>query len=117
LRESELLQNRLQMVGMIDPYVGRYFSQEYVRNKVLMMTDQEIEEMDKQLEQEKETLPTDEQGPTDLDVGAQPDQLAPQASEDNTYDEKESIENETLTPGLDNEVNKSVVNINNRRKV
>ena len=117
LRESELLQNRLQMVGMIDPYVGRYFSQEYVKNKVLMMTDQEIEEMDKQLEQEKETLPTDEQGPTDLDVGAQPDQLAPQASEDNTYDEKESVENETLTPGLDNEVNKSVVNINNRRKV
>ena len=111
LREAELLQNRLQMVGMVDPFVGRYFSNHYVMNKVLMMTDEEIEDMQKQIMEEKETLPDSMQGPTNMDQGAQPDQLPP---EDNTAENVE--EEESLTPGLDDEVNRSVVNINNRRK-
>lgn len=111
LREAELLQNRLQMVGLVDPYIGRYFSQHYVMNKVLMMTDEEIENMQKEIEQEKETLPDNMQGPVNMQQGAQPDQLPP---EDNTTENVE--EEESLTPGLDDEVNKSVVNINNRRR-
>jgi hypothetical protein len=111
LREAELLQNRLQMVGLVDPYIGRYFSQNYVMNKVLMMTDEEIEKMQEEIKNEKETLPDDMQGPVNMQQGAQPDQLPP---EDNTTENVE--EEESLTPGLDDEVNKSVVNINNRRR-
>jgi len=113
LREAELLQNRLQMVGLVDPYIGKYFSQNYVMSKVLMMTEEEIESMQKEIEKEKDTLPAEE--PTDMDQGAQPDQLPPQPQpQDNTVDEMD--ETESLTPQLDDEVNKSVVNINNRRK-
>jgi hypothetical protein len=111
LREAELLQNRLQMVGMVDPFVGRYFSNHYVMNKVLMMTDEEIEDMQKEIAEEKETLPDNMQGPVNMQQGAQPEQLPP---EDNTTENVE--ETESLTPGLDDEVNKSVVSINNRRK-
>jgi hypothetical protein len=111
LREAELLQNRLQMVGLVDPYIGRYYSQQYVMNKVLMMTDEEIDDMRKQIEKEKETLPENMQGPMNMNQGAQPAQLPP---EDNTVENAE--ESESLTPGLDDEVNRSVVNINNRRK-
>jgi hypothetical protein len=111
LREAELLQNRLQMVGLVDPYIGKYFSQHYVMNKVLMMTEEEIESMQKEIEEEKDTLPDDMQGPTNMDQGAQPDQLPPQ---DNTIENVD--ETESLTPQLDDEVNKSVVNINNRRR-
>ena len=118
LREAELLQNRLQMVGLVDPYIGRYFSQNYVMNKILMMTEDEIEAMQKEIEEEKETLPDNMQGPTQMDQGAQPDQLPAQeggaAPQDNTVDEMD--ETESLTPQLDDEVNKSVININNRRK-
>ena len=118
LREAELLQNRLQMVGLVDPYIGKYFSQHYVMNKVLMMTEEEIESMQKEIEEEKDTLPDDMQGPTQMDQGAQPDQLPPQdggaAPQDNTVDEMD--ETESLTPQLDDEVNKSVISINNRRK-
>ena len=111
LREAELLQNRLQMVGLVDPYIGRYYSQQYVMNKVLMMTDEEIDDMRKQIEKEKETLPDNMQGPMNMDQGAQPAQLPP---EDNTVENTE--ESESLTPQLDDEVNKSVVSINNRRR-
>ncbi len=115
LREAELLQNRLQMVGLVDPYIGRYFSQQYVMNKVLMMTDEEIEAMREKIQEEKETLPDDMQGPIMQQGGAEEQQ--PQSDQppvDNTVEN--ANETESLTPQLDDEVNKSVISINNRRK-
>jgi len=113
LREAELLQNRLQMVSLVDPFVGRYFSNHYVMNKVLMMTDEEIEDMQNQIQEEKDTLPNDMQGPV---LGGPQQSAEPQAEpEDNTVENTEETE-ESLTPGLDDEVNRSVVNINNRRR-
>lgn len=52
LKEAELLQNRLSILMMVDPYVGRYYSQEWVRRNVLMQDDDEIKEIDKQIEDE-----------------------------------------------------------------
>jgi hypothetical protein len=113
LREAELLQNRLQMVSQVDPFVGRYFSNNYVMNKILMMTDEEIEAMQEQIQKEKDTLPDDMQGPV---LGGPPQGAVPQAEpEDNTIENTEEQE-ESLTPGLDDEVSKSVVSINNRRR-
>jgi len=111
LREAELLQNRLQMVQLVDPFVGRYFSNKYVKEKILMMTEEEIEQMDEQIAEEKDTLPDDMQGPV-MGGGGAPAPDVPQ--EDNTIENTE--ETESLTPGLDDEVNKSVVSINNRRR-
>ena len=112
LRAAELLQNRLQMLQLVDPYIGRYFSNHYVKNKILMMTDEEIEQMDEQLAEEQESLPDNMQGPV---MGQAPDQGSEQAEpEDNSVDETE--DQESLTPALDDEVNKSVVNINKKRK-
>jgi hypothetical protein len=52
------------------------------------------------------------QGPV---MGQAPDQGSEQAEpEDNSVDETE--DQESLTPALDDEVNKSVVNINKKRK-
>ncbi len=112
LREAELLQNRLQMVQLVDPFVGRYFSNKYVKENILMMTEDEIEIMDEQIAEEKDTLPSDMQGPV-MGGGGAPAPDVPQ--EDNTIENTE--EEESLTPGLDDEVNKSVISINNRRKV
>jgi hypothetical protein len=54
LRDAELLQQRLQALGQIDPYVGRYYSQEWVKKNVLHLTDDEVEEMQKQIDSEPE---------------------------------------------------------------
>ena len=52
LKESELLNERLTMVAAAEPYVGKYFSQDYVRRKVLRQTDEEIVEQDDIIQQE-----------------------------------------------------------------
>jgi len=54
LKESELLTERLNMVAMAEPYVGRYFSQNYLRRNVLRQTDEEIIEQDALIEKEIE---------------------------------------------------------------
>lgn len=56
LKEAELLQNRLALLGQVDPYIGRFFSVEWVRRNILQQTDEQIEELDRQMEEEKETL-------------------------------------------------------------
>mgnify|MGYP001409990276 CR=1 FL=1 len=54
LKESEMLQNRLSNLATIEPYIGKYYSTEYVRKRVLQQTDSEIEEIDMQIEDEIE---------------------------------------------------------------
>ena len=53
LREMEMMKNRLEMAGMAEPYLGKYFSVYQVRNKLLGFTDGEIKEIDKQISYER----------------------------------------------------------------
>ena len=63
LKESELLMNRIATLQAVDPYVGRYYSMQWVRKNILMMDDEEIEEIQNQIEEEQAAAtPTDEQG-------------------------------------------------------
>ena len=52
LKESELMNDRIGLLSTIEPYIGKYFSVDYVRRKVLKQTDSEIVEIDKQIEKE-----------------------------------------------------------------
>jgi len=52
LKESEMLQNRLSNLATIEPYIGKFYSTEYIRKRILRQTDQEIEEIDMQIEDE-----------------------------------------------------------------
>ena len=54
LKEAELLSERLTMVQTAEPYVGKYFSQDYLRRKVLRQTDQEIIDQDLLIKKEIE---------------------------------------------------------------
>jgi len=54
LKDAELLNERLNMVQVAEPYVGKYFSQDYIRRKILRQTDIEIIEQDKLIKQEIE---------------------------------------------------------------
>ena len=108
LRDAELLQNRLQTVAAVDPYMGRYFSAEWVKKNILQMSDEEIELMQKQMDEESEqgigqpiNVPQQEQQ-------VDPEQYPP---EDNT---QEDAANESLTPMLDAEVEKYSSILNKR---
>jgi len=78
LKESEMLQSRLGNLATIEPYIGKFYSTEYVRKKILRQTDTEIIELDQQIEDEieKGILPD----PSQIDpVTGQP---LPQGGED-----------------------------------
>ena len=46
------MNERLGTLATIEPYIGKYYSNEYVRRKVLRQTDSEMEEIDKQIDKE-----------------------------------------------------------------
>ena len=52
LKEAELLQNRMTVLSMVDPYVGKYYSQKWIQSKVLTFSEQEIEQMSKEINDE-----------------------------------------------------------------
>ena len=60
LKESELLRERLGTIREIDEYVGKYFSQEWIRKNVLRQTDDDIKEIDDQIAAEQEAQPDQE---------------------------------------------------------
>ena len=69
LKEAELLTNRMTLATTMEPYIGKYYSTEYIRKKVLRQTDSEIIEIDGQIEDEIEkgilpdpNAPVDENG-------------------------------------------------------
>ena len=80
LKDAELLNERLNMVQIAEPYVGKYFSQDYVRRKILRQTDIEIIEQDALIKKEIEegiipdpSIPVDPQTGLPLDQTAQMD--------------------------------------------
>ena len=54
LKEAELMSQRLTLLQSVDPYTGRYFSQKWIQQNVLRLTDDEIAEMDTEIATEKE---------------------------------------------------------------
>ena len=109
LREAELWRERLTSLGMVDPYIGKYFSQTWAKKTILRMSDEEIKEMDKEMDKDGSTEMFEQQ------MSAQQGAQAPQAQEsetvDNTYDKDP---NESETPQLDSEVEKFSLGINKK---
>ena len=52
LKDAELMTERLNLVQTAEPYIGKYYSQDYVRRKILRQTDMEIIEQNKLIEEE-----------------------------------------------------------------
>jgi hypothetical protein len=108
LRDAELLQSRIQTLTTVDPYVGRYYSAEWVRINILQQTKEEIEQIDQQIKQEEENGtggPIQQPGQA---PEVSPEQYPP---EDNTADNGAS---ESLTPQLDADVEKYSAILNRR---
>ena len=52
LRDSEILRERLEMLGTVEPYVGNFFSKAWVRKHILHQTQEEIDEIENEIENE-----------------------------------------------------------------
>jgi len=91
LREAELLRERMMTLQQVDPYIGRYFSQTWIKKNVLRLTAEEIEEMEKEIE---------EDGSLEIMQQMQQQEQPPEPM-DNTYDRDGT---ESPTPQLDQQV-------------
>ena len=52
LKEQELMMQRINLATQMDPFVGKYFSLEYVRRQVLQQNEKEYKEIDRQMRSE-----------------------------------------------------------------
>ena len=49
LKDQEIMQTRIQMLQSIEPYIGRFYSEEWVKKNVLQMPDDMIKDIAKQI--------------------------------------------------------------------
>jgi hypothetical protein len=54
LKENELMNERINLLNQVEPFVGKYFSVNYIRRNILRQTDSEIIDIDGQMNYEKE---------------------------------------------------------------
>jgi hypothetical protein len=94
VKNMEMMNERMNLVATMDPFVGKYFSIEQIRRNVLKQTDEELKEIDNQIKEEIENgkiadpnamidpamegdpnaLPPEETGSTQMgDQGTEPD--------------------------------------------
>ena len=87
------MNDRLGLVATADPYIGKYFSIDYVRRKMLRQTDDEINEQDKLMAAEKDAglIP-----PTEQEM-----QIAQMAMDAETKSQKSEIEPEVDTDSVE----------------
>jgi hypothetical protein len=87
-KESEILRNRLDLLNTINPFVGTYFSREFVYDKILQLSEEEWDDMQtdiandtdlqQQLQaQQQAAMGQPPQGPVDNSQQAQQDGPAP----------------------------------------
>lgn len=52
IKEAENFRNRIDVLNQMSPYVGTYFSKNYVRKHILKLTDEDIEQIEKENEED-----------------------------------------------------------------
>ena len=93
LKKTEIMKSRLEIVDQADPYVGKYFSENYIRREVLKQSDQEMSQIDQELgkaaendskEQDSSTKPVTDSEIPDIgaDLAEPPAEDVPETPED-----------------------------------
>jgi hypothetical protein len=111
LKEQEILSQRMNLLQVADSYVGRYYSQDWIRRNVLKLTEDEIQKLDDQIGSEQATAPPPNQQQQDdqKELPAPPPPMPqgePPAPKNITKEELELIEN----------MSKLIENVNNENE-
>jgi len=92
LKSAEVLSERINLLGNLEPYVGKFYSIEWVRKNVLQMSEEEIQDMDKQIKAEE----SDEDSPLNkIEDEPEEKEKEPETTlENNLVSIRESVSNE-----------------------
>ena len=70
LKNLEMMTEKLNVIAAMDPYVGKYFSTDYIRSEILGQTETQIEEIDVQMQDDIDSgRVIDPMSQTELDQG------------------------------------------------
>lgn len=89
LKKAELIQNRVAVLQLADPYIGKYFSIEWARKNILNQTDDEIAAIKKQIDEEQEEMLAMAQKQAELAQASMPQD--PQAQQQQQVDPNNPI--------------------------
>jgi len=96
IKEQDMMNNRLAVLGIVDAYVGKYYSVEWIRKHVLRQTEEEIKEIDSQMAAEGEVQAAAEAEVNDQQMQQQQMQ---QANDQKLADtQAKSVQKEKSTP-------------------
>ena len=56
LKNSEILMQRMQVLQLVDSYVGKYFSMQWIKENVLMQTEEDMKLINAQMQAEQPTI-------------------------------------------------------------
>ncbi len=95
LKDTEIMQGRLQILGEVDNFVGKYFSEDWIRKNVLRMTEEEIKDEQKQIDKEADEAPDEEETPVEeqLNIEDQTEEFIP--DKNISEEEKKLVESMT----------------------
>ena len=96
LKDHELMTERLNIMVAIEPYIGTYYSRDYVKRKVLRQTDEEIEEMAAEMGEENEM---------GMGVPLETQNALMQGAIDNEVEQQTALGKNPKEPSLDNSKN------------
>jgi hypothetical protein len=84
IKEQDMMNNRLAVLGIVDAYVGKYYSVEWIRRHVLRQTEEEIAEIDQQMAEEGQMQAEAEAEVNDQQAQQQPPQQPDNQKEKST---------------------------------
>ncbi len=114
LRDMELMNERLNLLARVDPYIGKYFSLEWTEKHVLQRSDEEIKEMREKIQEELDAgliqlpPPPGQVGPDGMPVGMPPGADIPSPGQEMEQDTGLAAPPGSLTPGLDQDMSNTL---------
>ena len=83
LRDAEMVRERLETLDRVQNYVGEYFSKEWVQKNVLMLSDEDIEQMNKEIDGEDDGEEEQEEPQDNAPTQGQKFELKPVGDDNN----------------------------------
>jgi hypothetical protein len=110
LKDQELTLTRLNVLQSIEPYVGKYFSHQYVRDVILNQSEELQKNIDKQIKSEKDEYLEKTEDRADIDMASAEFELELDKQKDPVnFDAPETGATEVKTKNLKNKEEKAEV--------
>lgn len=77
LKEAELLTNRLNILNIVEPHIGRFYSKRWVQENILQFDEEEIKKMEKEMEKEADQMAKEAQAAAEANPLAKNPEAAP----------------------------------------